>query len=200
VAITLWFFLKVLDVEATWVPSVTLRQQGGQESEIDFAMWCQARYRDAFDPLLLIGECKSFNEEFGPRDVGRARDLAKLFPGACFVFATLRTKLHPGEKARLAAFARAGRRHLKAEKWRAPVMVLTGHELMARMGPPLCWKDAGGEMAQFAENYHYDGDLVRLCDPGGAPSTGERGSWLACRRARAKVLPRPRRPRNPIRR
>jgi len=127
-------------------------------------MWCQARFRDAFEPIFVIGECKSFNEQFEPRDVRRARDLAKRFPGAVLVFATLRTSLKPGEKRRIAGLARVGRRRTQADKWRTPVMVLTAHELLARMGPPFCWKDAGGKMAQFAQDYRGRNDLLELCD------------------------------------
>ena len=163
VAITLRFFLAMLQTEATWAPSLKLKDQHG-EFEIDFAMWCQARHRDTFEPTLVIGECKSFNERFEPRDLRRARDLAKRFPGTLLVFATLREKLEPTEKRRIAGLARAGRRRTKADKWRTPVMVLTAHELMGRMGPPFCWKDAGGKMAQFAEHYRGHDDLLELCD------------------------------------
>ncbi len=163
VAITLRFFLAMLQTEATWAPSLKLNDQSA-EFEIDFAMWCQARHRDTLEPIFVIGECKSFSERFEPRDLRRARDLAKRFPGALLVFATLRQRLGTTEKRRISGLARAGRRRTQPDKWRTPVMVLTAHELMSRMGPPFCWQDAGGAMAQFAEHYRGVGDLLELCD------------------------------------
>jgi hypothetical protein len=111
----------------------------------------------------LLGECKSFNP-FTTKDVDRAKRLAQRFPGASLVFATLRGELESGERKRLATLARAGRKHLKAEKWRAPVLVLTSHELMSNMGPPYCWRDVGGRFAQLAANYRGFGGLTELCD------------------------------------
>jgi hypothetical protein len=158
------FFLQLLQIEATWAPSLKLKNEQGDEFEIDFAMWCQARHRVSFEPTFVIGECKSFKEQFEPRDLRRARDLAKLFPGALLVFATLREELEPAEKRRIAALARAGRQRTTAERWRNPVMVLTAHELLGRFGPPECWKEAGGKMAEFAEGYRGWGDMLELCD------------------------------------
>ncbi len=162
-AITLRFFLQLLRTDATWAPSLKLKANDG-EFEIDFAMWCQARHRDTFEPTFVIGECKSFNERFETRDVRRARDLAKRFPGALLVFATLRQKLEPAEKRRIAGLARTGRRRTKADKRRNPVMVLTAHELLGRWGPPHCWQDAGGAMAEFAKYYRFAWGLLDLCD------------------------------------
>jgi hypothetical protein len=164
VAIALRFFLQLLQIEATWAPSLKLKNEQGDEFEIDFAMWCQARHRVGFEPTFVIGECKSFKEQFEPRDLRRARELAKLFPGALLVFATLREELEPAEKRRIAGLARTGRRRTQADKWRNPVLVLTAHEVMGRWGPPHCWQDAGGAMAEFATRYGLRNDLIQLCD------------------------------------
>jgi hypothetical protein len=32
------------------------------------------------------------------------------------------------------------------------------------LGPPNCWKEAGGKHARFAEEYGLQRDLFRLCD------------------------------------
>ena len=163
VAITLRFLLLLMDNEGTWSPSLVLRDETGRESEIDFAVWCR-RHRDFDDPNLIIGECKSFKEEFEPRDIRRAKELAKQFPGALLVFATLRPELTDKEKRRLTSLARAGRHRIRTDKWRTPVMVLTAVELMARMGPPFCWKDAGGRFEQFGKHYRGHRELIDLCD------------------------------------
>jgi hypothetical protein len=132
--------------------------------EIDFGVWWRRESAlDADEPVLLLGECKSF-DQFATKDVERAKRLAERFPGATLVFTTLRQELEAGEKKRLATLARAGRRYFKADKWRAPVLVLTSHELMSDMGPPYCWRDAGGRFAQFAQRFRGYGGLNELCD------------------------------------
>jgi len=160
VAITLRFFLLLMHWESSWSPNLRLVDRQTQDDfEIDLCLWCQPR-----DPLLVIAECKSFNEQFGPDDLRRARNLALRFPGAVFVFATFREHLEAAERRRLAAFARWGRQRIRADQWRTPVLVLTAHELFGTMRPPECWREAGGDMAKFAENYHDRGSLIDLCD------------------------------------
>jgi hypothetical protein len=110
----------------------------------------------------MLGECKSFNR-FVARDLARARRLAEAFPGAVLVFATLRPELEREERESLGRLALWGRRRLRYERLRAPVLVLTQHELLNVFGPPVCWREAGGEYAKFAANWHSQ-DFLHLCD------------------------------------
>lgn len=164
VALALRFLGQGLRADTTWVPSLKITDDTGSEMEIDFGAWW--RRESAFDsgePTLLLGECKSFGQ-FKAKDVSRAKRLTARFPGATLVFATLRDELDTGETEGLATLARAGRKHFKDDLWRAPVLVLTSHELMSDIGPPYCWQDAGGRFAQFAKNFRGRGDLTELCD------------------------------------
>lgn len=166
VALALRFLTTSLHAQATWVPNLEMRDKAGTRLEVDCALWWKGRMFSGGEPTLILGECKSFGP-FEAKDVRRAKALAERFPGATLVFATLRTELDAKEVARLAALARAGRRHLKAEKWRAPVLVLTAYELMhafGPLGPPYCWRDAGGKFAAFASQYRGVGGLQELCD------------------------------------
>ena len=43
-------------------------------------------------------------------------------------------------------------------------MVLTGVELLHRMGPPYCWKDAGTPYAEFESHYRHNRRPQDLCD------------------------------------
>ncbi len=163
VALAVRFLVSTSHAEATWVPSMKMIDGNGSEVEIDFGIWWRDSSINMGAPSLLLGECKSFNT-FGKEDLKRARTLAESFPGATLVFATLRPSLKPHEKTRIAALARRGRKHLKGDNWRTPVMVLTSHELMSDLGPPSCWRDAGGRFAEFAKGFRGIGGLSELCD------------------------------------
>lgn len=163
VALALRFLARGLDSQATWVPSIEIKGPSVRRLEVDFAAWWKSRF-DNTAPSLILGECKSFGEAFGPREVGRAQELARIFPGAALAFVTLRKALKPKEKQALGRLALAGRRHLAAEKWRTPVLVLTAHELMSPMGVPICWQEAGDRFARFAKQHRGSYDLEDLCD------------------------------------
>ena len=164
VALALRFLTSQMHAETTWVAGLEISEASGVLGEIDFGVWWRRESAfDADEPVLLLGECKSF-DQFATKEVERAKRFAERFPGATLVFATLREELEASERKRLAALARAGRKYLKADKWRAPVLVLTSLELMSDMGPPYCWRDAGGRFAQFAQNFRGFGGLTELCD------------------------------------
>jgi len=163
VALALRFLTVTRDAEATWVPNIEITDAAGNTQELDFAMWRREAHVRIPDLRLLLGECKSFNQ-FLSRDLKRATFLSERFPGATLVFATLRPELDRNEKSRLAKLARRGRKELRAEKWRTPVLILTSRELMSDMRPPYCWQEAGGKLAQFAANYRGYGGLDELCD------------------------------------
>ena len=161
VALAIKFLALTLHAEASRVPSITLRDRDS-ELELDFGLfWRESRFGPT-ESLLLLGECKSFNK-FDRRDLTRARRLAEAFPGAALVFATLRPELEKPEREALARLARWGRRRLRYERLRAPVLVLTQHELINVFGPPMCWREAGGKFASFGENWFFQ-DFAHLCD------------------------------------
>ena len=150
VALAIRFLASTLHAEASWVPSLTLRRQG-EELECDFALfWRKSGFKPT-EPLLMLGECKSYNRFIG-RDLARARRFVEVFPGAALVFATLRPKLERVERESLSRLALWGRKRLRYERLRAPVLVLTQHELMNVFGPPTCWREAGGKYGSFAAN------------------------------------------------
>jgi hypothetical protein len=161
VALAIRFLASTLRAEATWVPSLSLRR-GVEELEFDFGLFWRESTFEPSEPLVMLGECKSYNK-FVRRDLARARRLAEDFPGAALVFATLRPELEPAERERLARLALWGRKRLRYERLRAPVLVLTQHELLNVFGPPVCWQEAGGKYATFAANWHSQ-DFLDLCD------------------------------------
>jgi hypothetical protein len=163
VALALRFLGHTLHAEQTWVPSFVLKKSGSLDLEADFAaFWRWSAFYDN-DPYLVFGECKTYGE-FEAKDVLRMRELARNFPGAILAFCTLRPELTSSEKNRLAALARFGRRRLRAERWKHPVLILTAVELFSDHGPPYCWKDAGGKLAAFAETFHGFGGITELSD------------------------------------
>ena len=164
VALAVHFFTTVLHGEATWVTNLDIQRPSAKTFEIDFGMWWRRSQFDSSDPVLILGECKSGKQEFESKDIARARNVAKMFPGASLVFVTLRHSLSAAEKKRLATLARAGRKYLSAERWQNPVLILTAHELMSSHSPPYCWKNAGGKYATFAEGYRDNGSWTELCD------------------------------------
>ncbi|MEK6675153.1 MAG: hypothetical protein AABZ47_05795 [Planctomycetota bacterium] len=165
VALALRCLVKFLGTETTWTPCLAVKAQ--KQQEIDFAMWCRTRSEGRNETVFVIGECKSFNNkkrQFTTKDVNRARALAKRFPSAVLVFATLASELHPMDKKQIASFARAGRFRPSIESWHTPVLVLTGIELLSQWGPPQCWEDAGVRFAPYGKHFSRHGDLMALCD------------------------------------
>lgn len=152
--------------EATWVPAITLQndKQEPKELEVDFAAFWRSEYsgQKAY-PLLVLAECKTF-DRFTDKDVRRMSILAERFPWAMIVFCTLRKQLEEREKRLIGSLARKGRRHLRAERWRNPVMVLTGVELLHRMGPSSCWEKAGAPYSQYKDHYWRHRNSQDLCD------------------------------------
>lgn len=163
VALALRFLTATLHAQTTWVPGLKMTPKSGKECEADFAMWWRrATFRDV-GPQLIFGECKTFGA-FGQKDKIRANRLAAQFPGATLVFATLREELSTDEVRWISTLARRGRRRLRAERWRNPVIVLSKHELVSEFGPPHCWEDAGGKYAEFAPRFRHIVDLNELSD------------------------------------
>lgn len=168
VALVLRLLGPLMTGEQTWIPSFTLKRPGFQDIEADFAtFWCESPSRDN-DPLFIIGECKTFGT-FADKDIRRMREFGEAFPGAVLALCTLRDELTEAEKRRIASLARWGRKYLTAGRWRSPVLVLTGTEILAPMtGPPLCWRDKGTRFDELSERYHQycgmHGITTALCD------------------------------------
>ena len=163
VALSLRFIGREFNYDATWVPSLALSKVDGTKLEMDFAMWIRKAYSKADYPRLLIGECKTYSQ-FEMVDVQRARMIVREFHGSTFVFATLKNELGNMEKRILAAFCQTGRHPITNNKWKYPVLILTGCELLAQDGPPLCWRGHGGKFDKLAEAWKGRGELEELCD------------------------------------
>jgi hypothetical protein len=162
VALALRFLTTTLHAETTWVPGLEIYGHDGV-SELDFGMWWREWGLRPSSPRLIFGEGKTFGR-FERRDIARARKLAAQFPGAVIVFATLRDELDHDEKKRIAGLARSGRKSFREGESRAPVLVLTSHELLRDMRPPYCWQDSGGRFADFAREFRAYRGLLQLCD------------------------------------
>lgn len=112
---------------------------------------------------LVHAECKSFNF-FEKRDVNRMQDLAKAFPGAVLIFATLNESLEKSEIKMIGALARAERKKRLRRDPYSPVVVLTGIELFSMRGIRECWDNRGGLYQQFHERGFDYSDLRALAD------------------------------------
>jgi hypothetical protein len=157
------YFLSSHHHPAT-TPVLSFRvKRAGQEIEADFMMF----YRDSVfwerETEIIFGECKSFNA-FQEKDVERMGIVAADNPGAILVFATLSSEFSAREKQILAPFIRVCRKHSGLERPKNPVLLLTGIELFSTLGPPQCWRDAGGAMKTFAEAGFPSHSLLQLCD------------------------------------
>jgi hypothetical protein len=145
VALTLRFFAHALDLDnlLTWSTGLDL-SFNGKQSEIDFAFWYQQRrfIREYSEPVLMIGEAKSFAAEaISKNDIDRIKDLAEKLPGAFLVFAVLKEKFSNREIEMLRGLANWGRRRQMDGRPRNPVVVLTGTELFASFRLSSAWKE-----------------------------------------------------------
>ena len=153
-----------LSNEMTWIPSFSIKSKGKKPLEADFGIFLlQGRIDEIKPPIVVFGECKSFNE-FTSKDVNRMRRIADDFPGTIIAFCTLHSTLTDCEKKIIAKLARRGRKHFKAEQWMNPVLILTGIELFNDFDPPSCWKDKGAPYNTFADNWHVRDGIQELCN------------------------------------
>jgi hypothetical protein len=153
----------VLDGATTPLLSFTAKK-AGVELEADLALFFQETLHGRKKTSLIFAECKT-NMEFARVDADRMSALAKHFPGAVLVFATLNKSLSKKEKMVLRPVVNRGRRLWKTGHPFNPVLILTGTELFARWGPSQAWRDAGGKHAMFAEYHRWPrGELLALCD------------------------------------
>jgi len=164
VALALKFLTGTIDVPVTWVPGIEITKRNDIAFEVDLAMWRNEHHLDRSAPYLVLAECKTY-DEFTQRDLSRARELGKRFPGSVLAFVTLRTELGERERARLQRLSRRGRRYAgRGEEQLNPVLILTGHELMNDMGPPYCWAILGSRAEPVAQRYQGHRGIAELCD------------------------------------
>jgi hypothetical protein len=125
--------VSVGDRRLTWTTGLEL-DLAEKKVEIDFAAWCQydRLFRDSEEPILVIGEAKSFAEDaITQRSIDDLKLVARRFPGAFIAVAVLKAGFSLKEKARLISLAKWGRRR-SHEGWPInPLIVLTGTELFA---------------------------------------------------------------------
>lgn len=162
VLLTLRFFSKLLDAATTPLMSF-IANKDGKKIEADISLLFQESKFWNWKTELIFAECKTYNC-FKKDDANKMKFLAKQFPGAILVFATLRKSLTEREKKLLRPVVNRGRKYWKAERPYNPVLILTGTELFSNWRPPKSWKDAGGIHASFAQKYEYIRSLLKLCD------------------------------------
>ncbi len=147
--------------DLTWSPAVELAKGSAEPRELDFAAWWQSSLRRAQPASLVVGECKS-NGLFEEVDFERLEWVMKEFPGVYLVLSTFRHELQDEEVARIRAIAQQRRAYGERSLNYSPLIVLTGHELMARMGPPYCWEDLGDRVPEDAKHLDVHGGLPAL--------------------------------------
>jgi hypothetical protein len=161
-AIALQFLAEEVAAACTWIPSFTM---SGAEAncEADFGMFLRpGPLSHVKGPFLLFGECKTFGD-FEDRDFHRARNLAKLFPGAVLCFATLKEALTASEKREISRIARRGRARWKTGQQTNPVLVLTRLELFGQFNVGKFVEDYGSR-AQHARHVFMTRSLDEICD------------------------------------
>ena len=135
----------------------------GKALEADFMMFYRSAAYWERETETIFGECKSFNG-FSEKDVRRMRTIATDNPGAILVFATLAPELSENDKKLLTPFVKACRKYGELDRPKNPVLILTGVELFSPLGPPQCWRNAGGAMKTFADSSRQPDGLIQLCD------------------------------------
>jgi len=146
---------KMDKVGVTWSAAQKLTLPTGKKIESDFILWYQRKqiFGTDYPTEIVFGETKSFGKDvFKDENINNAKLLAKTFPGAILVFATMREAddISTEESARLRKLAEWGREYDKEkDQTRAPVIVLTGTELFAPHSLGDSWKKKGGKHAQL---------------------------------------------------
>lgn len=141
------------DAQLTYSTGLDIVAGPEDKHELDFVFWYRRRQTFDWDeePVLALGEAKSFAEEsFKARDIERMEALARTFPGALLVFATMKDRLSDAEKAGIGKLALWGRELLKTGQPRNPVVVLTATEMFSDWHIRDTWENAGGKHKEFA--------------------------------------------------
>lgn len=138
-------------------------KKGNKEIEADLCLVTEKEFRDEITQELIFAECKTYNK-FEKKDFERMKTLAKEFPGAVLVFATMRERLTDTEKRMIKPLVNSGRRHWKAEQMYNPVVILTGTELFSTHGIPHCWKGKEGIAGELEKGKFYSRNLSDIAD------------------------------------
>ena len=157
VAMAIRFLDHTLDGNYSWVCGFEM-VLAGEKFDCDLAFWgrpCERFDRFRADPILIWGECKSFNQ-LKQTDADRLVSFSKLVNGSVVLYATLKTELPNKEKERLIRVKNA------LSQQGSDLLILTGIELLSVSAAPACWTVAGGRYAQFASGVR-DMSLSDLC-------------------------------------
>lgn len=167
--LALRFFSENLggDTQLTYSPGLDVTVEG-TKNDVDFAFWYQRDRLFARDeePLAAFGETKSFaKESFEETDFRRMERLARTFPGAFLVFATLKDGLSEDEKSGISRLALWGRERMRNGRPRSPVIVLTAMEMFSEWHIKQTWENAGEKYKQFVSRAYVQLDnLWELAD------------------------------------
>lgn len=162
-ALAIRFFTDVIGRKnssaITWSAGQTLELPTCTTVEADFMLWLQRT--DFFGPPhppldILFGEAKSFGKDvFRQKDVDKMKRLAEVFPGSALVFAAMKeiASFSKEEISCIKELAEWGREFDKEkEKSRAPVIMLTGTELLTLLSLEDLWKGKGGKHEALIES------------------------------------------------
>lgn len=138
-------------------------KKGNKDIEADLCLFSEKDFRDETNQELVFAECKTYNN-FEKKDIIRMKTLAKEFPGAVLVLATLRDSLTNEEKRIIKPLVSNGRRHWKSEQTYNPVIILTGTELFSRREIPYCWKGKKGKAGEIEKSNFYARNLSDIAD------------------------------------
>lgn len=138
-------------------------KKGEVDLEADLGVFLKESRFGVSKVELIFAECKTYNK-FLQKDADRMRALAKAFPGAIIVFATLRKSLEDSERKLLAKVATQGRRYWKNDRPYNPVLILTGTELFSEISPEYAWKRASDKHKMFAQRFRMSNGLLEFCD------------------------------------
>ena len=204
-ALAIRFFADVIGrmhrAGTTWSPGQELELTSDTKVEVDFLLWYQRKQLLAPDEptQIVFGESKSFGKDaFKSEDLMRMKSIACRYPGATLVFATLKEaeELSRDEIQRIRKLAEWGREYDRNQRQtRAPVIILTGTELLTPHHLEGIWKKKGGKHAKLiGPGYVRLDNLRTLADITqqvylGMPSysTWHQAKWEKRRRRRARA-------------
>ena len=138
-------------------------KRGNRDIEADLGLFIEKEFRDEVTRDLVFAECKTYNK-FEKKDIERMKTLAKEFPGAVLVLATMRDRLTNAEKQMIKPLVNSGRRHWRSSQPYNPVLILTGTELFSQNSIPQCWKNKEGRAGQIERGNFFFRSLGDIAD------------------------------------
>jgi hypothetical protein len=128
--------------------------------EADYVAFQQsAVFDDDYEPVLILGEAKSFGagELVKKKDIERLKELALHFPGSYLAVSVLRDSFTEAEKALLRSLVRWSRKLTPEGGPRNRVLLLTGLELLKHKGSVnITWQEMGGRHVEFSDFHNTD--------------------------------------------